>query len=208
MLQRRGRLRRRARGTTVQLPLELLNPDKGIGIQASLRVPIGSVGGAARRLGSTTSGLGTTGANDAPVERQRMRSTAPRRAAPPARARPARAPPTTTLPPSRSTSNGTRDLVPFTFGRQSSTRNTASARTRPPTTFPTWVASRARSRSPTSRASPAPAACRTSWRPPRPSAPMARATSGHRQHAGALGRHVPPLPAADAAPPRPSSMTS
>ena len=37
-------------GTTHQLPLELLNPDKGIGIQATLRVPVGSVGAA---LGGT-----------------------------------------------------------------------------------------------------------------------------------------------------------
>jgi len=44
-------------GTTHQLPLELLNPDKGIGIQASLKVPIGSVGAA---LSSTsTSGTAT-----------------------------------------------------------------------------------------------------------------------------------------------------
>jgi hypothetical protein len=40
-------------GTTHQLPLELLNPDKGIGIQASLKVPIGSVGAA---LSSTSVG--------------------------------------------------------------------------------------------------------------------------------------------------------
>ena len=31
-------------GTTQQVPLELLNPDKGIGIHASLPVPIGGVG--------------------------------------------------------------------------------------------------------------------------------------------------------------------
>jgi uncharacterized protein DUF4382 len=45
-------------GTTHQLPLELLNPDLGIGIQAntSLKVPIGSVGAA---LSSTSTG-GTT----------------------------------------------------------------------------------------------------------------------------------------------------
>ncbi len=49
-------------GTTQQLPLEILNPDKGIGIQTSLRVPIGSVGGA---LSGTTSTTGTLGANDA-----------------------------------------------------------------------------------------------------------------------------------------------
>jgi hypothetical protein len=50
-------------GTTQQQPLELLNPDKGIGIQASLKVPIGSVGASALGGTSTTSGaLGTTDA--------------------------------------------------------------------------------------------------------------------------------------------------
>ncbi|HXW75560.1 MAG TPA: DUF4382 domain-containing protein [Steroidobacteraceae bacterium] len=54
-------------GTTHQLQLELLNPDKGIGIQTSLKVPIGSVSAAlagtgALGAGSTTStsSLGTT----------------------------------------------------------------------------------------------------------------------------------------------------
>jgi Domain of unknown function (DUF4382) len=40
-----------------QLPLELLNPDKGIGIQTSLKVPFGSVGAA---LGGTGTATGTT----------------------------------------------------------------------------------------------------------------------------------------------------
>jgi Domain of unknown function (DUF4382) len=62
-------------GTTVQLPLELLNPDKGIGIQASLKVPIGNVGstGVGGTSSSTSSGVGiglgdatsTTGTTDA-----------------------------------------------------------------------------------------------------------------------------------------------
>lgn len=41
-------------GVTHQLPLELLNPDKGLGIQTSLSVPIGGVGAS-----SLTSGVGT-----------------------------------------------------------------------------------------------------------------------------------------------------
>ena len=51
-------------GTTQQVPLELLNPDKGIGIQASLRVPVGGVGNV---LGasSTAGGAFVTGASDA-----------------------------------------------------------------------------------------------------------------------------------------------
>ena len=43
-------------GNTQQLPLELLNPDKGFGIQTSLKVPVGNVG--ATGLGST--GTSTT----------------------------------------------------------------------------------------------------------------------------------------------------
>jgi hypothetical protein len=50
-------------GTTVQLPLELLNPDKGIGIQASLKVPIGSVGSAG--IGAIAGGSSSIGTGDA-----------------------------------------------------------------------------------------------------------------------------------------------
>jgi len=59
-------------GTTHQLPLELLNPDKGIGIAGSLKVPIGGSFGSgfgALASTSTTTGAGdamsTTGINDA-----------------------------------------------------------------------------------------------------------------------------------------------
>jgi len=45
-------------GTTHQLQLELLNPDKGIGIQTSLKVPIGSVSAALASRGAL--GTGTT----------------------------------------------------------------------------------------------------------------------------------------------------
>jgi hypothetical protein len=58
-------------GATQQLPLELLNPDKGIGIQASLNVPFGNIGAAvgaaasaspatATPFGGTTTGTATT----------------------------------------------------------------------------------------------------------------------------------------------------
>src|SRR5579862_2657692 len=54
-------------GTTVQLPLEVLNPDKGLGIPTGLKVPIGNVTAAlaagvagSNGVGSTASGLGTT----------------------------------------------------------------------------------------------------------------------------------------------------
>jgi hypothetical protein len=46
-------------GTTHQMPLELLNPDKGIGIQATLRVPVGDVG--ASLASTSTTGTTTTG---------------------------------------------------------------------------------------------------------------------------------------------------
>ena len=43
-------------GNTIQLPLEMLNPEKGIGIVTSLRVPVGNVGAA---VGAATRGIGT-----------------------------------------------------------------------------------------------------------------------------------------------------
>src|ERR1700732_128719 len=52
-------------GTTHQLPLELLNPDKGIGIATTLKVPVGNIGAAfaatAGGTGTTTTGTSTTG---------------------------------------------------------------------------------------------------------------------------------------------------
>ena len=50
-----------SQGTTHQLPLELLNPDKGFGITTSLKVPIGNVGGVLGS-GNTATGTSTTGA--------------------------------------------------------------------------------------------------------------------------------------------------
>ena len=50
-------------GNSQQLPLELLNPDKGLGIQASLSVPFGNIGAALGGTGSTpatSSPFGTT----------------------------------------------------------------------------------------------------------------------------------------------------
>src|SRR5262249_37900310 len=49
-------------GNTRQLPLELLNPDQGIGIPTALKVPIGNVGAGLAAGSSTTGGIGT---NDA-----------------------------------------------------------------------------------------------------------------------------------------------
>jgi hypothetical protein len=50
-------------GTTQQLRLELLNPDRGIGIQTSLSVPLGNIGaalGAATTTGTTSTTTGFT----------------------------------------------------------------------------------------------------------------------------------------------------
>src|SRR5439155_17431296 len=47
-------------GTTHQLPLELLNPDKGIGIPGTLKVPVGNIGAALAATSGTTSTTGTT----------------------------------------------------------------------------------------------------------------------------------------------------
>lgn len=46
--------------TTQQVPLELLNPDKGIGIQGSLKVPVGNIGAGLTGTSTTTSTPGAT----------------------------------------------------------------------------------------------------------------------------------------------------
>ena len=54
-------------GVTHQLPLELLNPDQGLGIQTSLSVPVGNIGAAFGALSSTSTAapFGTTGTTTA-----------------------------------------------------------------------------------------------------------------------------------------------
>lgn len=100
-------------GTTHQLPLELLNPDKGIGIGASLKVPIGgSLGGSgigalvatpmATGTGNATS---TTGINDATGGTATVGVTSTSTA-------------TSTTPSIASFTinmDGARDLVPFSY---------------------------------------------------------------------------------------------
>ena len=89
--------------TTQQLPLELLNPDRGIGIQTSLSVPLGNIGAALGGVTTTgTSTTGTTGTTTTPAT-------------------------TTTTPTTRGTSStatranftlsidGARDLTAFTY---------------------------------------------------------------------------------------------
>src|SRR5260370_10516059 len=53
-------------GTTHQLPLELLNPDKGIGIPGSLKVPVGNVDAALAAV-STSSTTATTSTTTTPT---------------------------------------------------------------------------------------------------------------------------------------------
>ena len=49
-----------ASGVTVQAPLQILNPDKGIGIQTSLTVPIGNIGAGLSAVSSTAGTSSTT----------------------------------------------------------------------------------------------------------------------------------------------------
>jgi uncharacterized protein DUF4382 len=84
-------------GTTHHLPLELLNPDKGIGIAGTLKVPVGNVGAALTGAASTgtTTTTGTT-PTTAPT-------TTPTRTT------------TTTTTSFAITFDGARDLTPFTY---------------------------------------------------------------------------------------------
>lgn len=88
-------------GTTHQLPLELLNPDKGIGVPGTLKVPVGNIGAAlavATATTGTTSTTGTTGTTGTTT-------------------------PTTTATPTTTTTtttfaisfDGVRDLTPFSY---------------------------------------------------------------------------------------------
>ncbi len=107
-----------ANGTTVQLPLELLNPDKGIGIQASLKVPIGTVGaaGVGGTSTGTSSGIGigdatsTTGTTDASsgVTTASSATTSTSSSST-----------TTTIASFTVNIDGNSDLVPFVYGATS-----------------------------------------------------------------------------------------
>jgi hypothetical protein len=90
-------------GTTHQLPLELLNPDKGIGIQGTLKVPVGNVGAALARTSTTTTGTTLT----APTSNTTTPTTTP--------TTPTTSPTTTTTTSFAITFDGARDLTPFTY---------------------------------------------------------------------------------------------
>jgi len=106
-------------GTTVQLPLELMNPDKGIGIPTSLKVPIGNVtaGLNGTGTGTTTGGLpfgSTSGTSANPFGTTTTGTTSPLTSTAIGS--------TTSSAPNNSFAaalDGTVNLVPFTFANKS-----------------------------------------------------------------------------------------
>ena len=91
-------------GTTHQLPLELLNPDKGIGIQGTLKVPVGNVGAALAGGSTSTTGTtltATTSNTTTPTTTPTTSTTSPTT--------------TTTTTAFAITFDGARDLTPFTY---------------------------------------------------------------------------------------------
>src|ERR1700681_1019176 len=91
-------------GTTHQLPLELLNPDKGIGIQGTLKVPVGNVGAALAGTSTTATGTTITATTSNTTTTPTTTPTTPT------------TPTTTTTTTSFAvTFDGARDLTPFTY---------------------------------------------------------------------------------------------
>ncbi len=91
-------------GKTHQLPLELLNPEKGIGIQGTLKVPVGNVGAALAGTSTTTTGTtltATTSNTTTPTTTPTTPTTSPTT--------------TTTTTSFAVTFDGARDLTPFTY---------------------------------------------------------------------------------------------
>ena len=113
-----------AAGTTHQLPLELLNPDQGIAVHASLRVPVGklgaglgaaAVGAAALGAGSATNNVGTIDAtNTTGTFGTGTTGTFGTGSSTTASTPTSTATTSTTL--FAVDLDGTRDLVPFTYG--------------------------------------------------------------------------------------------
>ncbi len=106
-------------GTTHQLPLELLNPDKGIGIQASLKVPVGNLGAGLTGTTTTTSTPGAVpfGSSSASTSNPFGMSTSS-----PTTFTATTTSATTSTTPRNSFAaalDGTSDLVPFSFASSS-----------------------------------------------------------------------------------------
>ena len=83
---------------TQQLPLELLNPDKGMGIRGTLKVPVGNVGAALAGTSTTTTGTTATTSNTTTPTTTPTTPTT-----------------TTTTTSFAITFDGARDLTPFTY---------------------------------------------------------------------------------------------
>jgi Domain of unknown function (DUF4382) len=105
-----------AGGTTQQLPLELLNPGKGVGIQTSLHVPVGNVGSALSATRGLTSNTTTT-----PFASTAVTGTGATATVTPTTTTPSATPAGTTSPSSTPpnefavTLDGGHDLVQFTY---------------------------------------------------------------------------------------------
>ena len=108
-----------ATGTTVQLPLELLNPDKGIGIQASLKVPIGSVGSAG--IGALAGGSGSIGSDDATSSAGTTDATGIGTSTASTTTSPTGTTTTTTIASFTVNIDGSTDLVPFFYAPTTTT---------------------------------------------------------------------------------------
>jgi hypothetical protein len=108
-----------ATGTTVQLPLELLNPDKGIGIQASLKVPIGSVGSAG--IGALAGGSSSIGSDDATSSAGTTDATGIGTSTGSTTTSPTGTTTTTTIASFTVNIDGSTDLVPFFYAPTNTT---------------------------------------------------------------------------------------
>jgi uncharacterized protein DUF4382 len=86
-------------GATHQLPLELLNPDKGIGIPGTLKVPVGNIGAALAAATPTTGTPATTGTTTTGITTPTTTAT----------------PTTTTTTTFALSFDGTHDLMPFAY---------------------------------------------------------------------------------------------
>ena len=104
-------------GVTQQLPLELLNPDKGIGIPTSIKIPIGNVGVGLGGTGTTTGvPFGSTSGTTANPFGTTTGTTSPPLTSTTTGS-------TTSTTPNNSLAaalDGTVNLVPFTFATNSS----------------------------------------------------------------------------------------
>jgi Domain of unknown function (DUF4382) len=108
-------------GTTHQLPLELLNPDKGIGMQSSLKVPIGNLGSTGTTgvlgvgTGTTTTGTTTTGTTTTGTTTTGTTTTGTTTTGTTTGTTTATGSSTTTIASFTVNIDGGRDLVPFTY---------------------------------------------------------------------------------------------